>query len=227
MGSLPSKPTDEEVAEMLAAVEDKVGGDSDPIIVIGASTTEFHVMTGEEKHWFETSLVKYIEQYEFQNIADLQDLDRLLALELLSYRHAYWLIKDTDYDGSSFDEKAVRDAKDKLDKNILAIKTHLGIGRKNRIESESESVSDYLANLLQRSKEMGIHRDTQNAKILSLFMELKTQVGLWQRSDEEERNHNKVNMDDIFEWIVDVAIPEFDELDNHFRANQKYWIKDL
>ena len=74
---------------------------------------------------------------------------------------------------------------------------------------------------------MGVHRDNQNAKIMSLFMELKTQVGLWQRSDEEERNHNKVNMSDIFEWIIDVAIPEFEQLDTHFRENQKYWIKEM
>ena len=211
---------------MLDAADKDVAPES-PIVVVGASTTEWHVMTEEERHWFETSLEKYIAEYEFDNIADLQDLDRLLAQELLSYRYASWLVRDTDYYGSSFDEKAIRDAKDKLDKNILSIKTHLGIGRKNRIESEAESVGDYLANLLQRGKEMGIHRDNQNAKILSLFMELKTQVGLWERSDDEERAHNKVHMADIFQWIIDTAIPEFDALDAHFRDNQKYWIKDL
>ena len=58
-------------------------------------------------------------------------------------------------------------------------------------------------------------------------MELKTQVGLWERSDDEERAHNKVHMADIFQWIIDTAIPEFDALDAHFRDNQKYWIKDL
>lgn len=224
---MPKQPSDEEILQMLEAAADETEGDLGPIVVTGSSTTEFHVMTEEEKRWFEVSLEKYLEEYEFGNIADLQDLDRLLALELLSYRYASWLIRDTDYDGSSFDEKNTRDAKDKLDKNILAIKAHLGIGRKNRIESESESVGDYLSNLLQRGKEMGVHRDNQNAKIMSLFMELKTQVGLWQRSDEEERNHNKVNMSDIFEWIIDVAIPEFEQLDTHFRENQKYWIKEM
>lgn len=209
---------------MLEAVEEDSSGDH---IAIGASSTEFQVLSEEEKHWFDVSLEKYMDQYEFENIADLQDLDRLLAMELLSYRHAAWLIRGVDYDGLDFDDKAVRDAKDKLDKNILQLKQHLGIGRKNRIESQQESVSDYLSNLLQRAKEMGVHRDHQNVKIMNLFMELKTLVGLYQRSDQEERNHNKVNLEDIIQWLVDVAFPEFEKLDAHFRENQKYWIKDL
>jgi len=58
-------------------------------------------------------------------------------------------------------------------------------------------------------------------------MDLKTLIGLYDRSDDEERTHNRVQVVDIIDWIRTVAIPEFQELDDHFRENQKYWIKDL
>lgn len=217
--------TDDEIREMLKEAQDEAELDS--VTVEGSSGTEFRVLNTEEAVWFENSLNKYTEQYQFDNIADLQDLDRLLSMELLSYRYVSWLIRDGDYDGNSYDEKATRDFKDKIDKNILALKAHLGIGRKNRVESEQQSVSDYLSNLLQRAHEFGVHRDRQNAEILNWFMELRSKVGLHDRSDDEERTHNHVHMDDIFEWIRDELIPEVDALDAHFRASQKYWIKDI
>jgi len=217
--------SDEEILAKLADIEH--AAEVDAVTVEGVSGTEFQVLTTEEAVWFENSLTKYTEQYSFDNIADLQDLDRLLSMELLSYRWANWLIRDADYDGNTYDEKAVRDSKDKVEKSILALKAHLGIGRKNRVESEQQSVGDYLQNLLQRSKEFGVHRDTQNAEILNWYMELRSKVGLWERSDDEERAHNKVHLDQIFEWIRTEMIPAVDKLDDHFRENQKYWVKSL
>jgi hypothetical protein len=197
------------------------------IAVEGASGTEFHVISNEEARWFTSTLDRYHKQYDFDNIADLQDLDRLTALELLSYRYAAWLIRESDYEGNVFDEKAVREHKDKVDKEIRNIKAHMGIGRKTRVESEQQSVAEYLTDLLNRAKEFGVHRDEQVAKATDLFNELKTQVGLYRRSDEEERKHLHVEMDDIFEWIETVAIPEYDRIDDAFRKNQKIWIQDI
>jgi len=222
---MSEKLTDEEILAQLNQFEDEE--DESELAVEGASGTEFRVLTTEEAVWFENALDKYQDQYSFDNIADLQDLDRLLAMELLSYRYSAWLIRESDYDGNAYDDKVVRDSKDKIDKNIVALKTQMGIGRKNRVESEQESTADYIQNLLQRAGEFGVHRDTQNAKILNLFMELKTLIGLHDRSDDEERTHNHVHMNDIMEWIRDVAIPEFEQLDDHFRENQKLWIKSL
>lgn len=220
-----SKPSDEEIKAMLEAQASEVPLQT--ANVEGAAGTEFTVLSPEEARWFESSLEQYQEQYHFDNIADLQDLDRLLALELLSYRYAAWLIRDGDYEGNAFDEKAVRDHKDKIDKELRNIKAHMGIGRKSRTESESQSTADYLSNLLQRAGEMGIHRDEQNAKIIDLFSQLKSKVGLHDRSDDEERTHNKVHTDDIMNWLREEAFPAYDGLDDAFRENQKMWIKDL
>ncbi len=220
----PTQPTDEELLALLG--EDEVA-ESGLVVVEGSSGTSFHLVNMDEGRWFEQSLERYMEQYHFENIADLQDLDRLLGLEALSYRYSNWLLREADYDGNPFDEKAIREHKDKVDKEVRAIKVHMGIGRKTRVESEQQSVADYLSDLLGRANEFGVHRDEQNAKILDLFMELKKLVGLFARTDEEERKQLGVSLDDIFHWIVETAIPEFDALDDHFRENQKTWIRDI
>lgn len=217
--------TDEEILAQLQQVDEEEIDDG--LVVDGSSGTQYVVLIREEAVWFENALAKYQEQYSFDNIADLQDLDRLLAMELLSYRYSVWLIRETDYDGNQYDDKVVRGSKDLIDKSIISVKSHLGIGRKNRVESEQESTADYISNLLQRAGEFGMHRDAQNARIMNLFMDLKTLIGLHDRSDDEERTHNHVHMEDIMEWIREVAIPEFAELDDHFRVNQRMWQKDL
>ncbi len=220
---MSDQPTDEELLALLETDQEE-----DALVVVeGSSGSRFHLLNMEEGRWFDLSMERYQEQYRFENIADLQDLDRLLGLELLSYRYANWLLREADYDGNPFDDKAIREHKDKLDKEIRGIKQHMGIGRKARVESESQSVSDYLQDLLGRAGEFGTHRDAQNAKILDLFMELKKLIGLYERTDEEERNELDVDLPDIFKWIKEVAIPEFDALDDHFRENQRMWIKDI
>ena len=216
--------TDEELLKMIGPIDDV---NVALISVEGSSGTEFNVITIEEAAWFDSTVERYHEQYEFENIADLQDLDRLTALELLSYRYASWLIREADYDGNPFDDKSVRDHKVKVDKEIRDIKSHMGLGRKSRTESEQQSVSDYLADLLARAKEFGVHRDMQNAKSQDLFNELKKLIGLYRRTDEEERKHLSVDLPDIIEWIEKVAIPEYDAIDEHFRKQQKLWIRDI
>lgn len=192
-----------------------------------ASDAEFEVLTREEKDVFETTLKKYTEDYKFENISDLQDLDRLVSLELLSYRYTWWLVKGKDYDDLQFAEKDVRDHKQKVDQEIRALKKSLGMDRKNRFESEQQSVSEYLSSLLRRAKEFGIHRNNQVAKAIDIFEDLKTMIGLHDRTDEEERRHLGVDTDQILDWIRNTAIPEYDEIDNAFRKEQRYWIQEV
>lgn len=216
--------SDEELLNLLGDEEERT---TDFQTVEGASGTELTVLADEEARWFDSTKERYMEEYRFENIADLQDLDRLLGLELLSYRYLSWLTRGIDYDGMVFDEKAARDHKQKLDQEIRLLKQHMGMNRKNRVESEQESVGEYLKNLLRRAEEFGIHRDRQVTKAIDLMSELKKLVGLYERTDEEERRHLGVEMDQIFAWIRDVAIPEFDAIDDAFRVNQRIWIKEV
>jgi len=205
---------------------------SDPVyvgtlFVRGESGTEFEVLNTDEKNYFETNLEKYKEQYRFENVSDLADVDRLIGLELLSYRYTAWLMKGSDYDGLQFSEKDVRDHKQKVDTEIRLLKKNMGMDRKGRVESEAESVAEYLKNLLRRAGEFGVHRDTQIAEAINLWNDLKTMIGLHDRTDTEERLHLGVEETQIIEWIRNVAIPRYDAIDDAFRKNQRSWIKDL
>ena len=197
------------------------------LFVRGSSGTEFEVLNKEEKDYFEMNLKKYKEEYRFENVSDLADVDRMLGLELLSYRYTAWLIKGSDYDNLQFSEKDIRDHKQKVDTEIRLLKKNMGMDRRGRVESEAESVSEYLRNLLRRAGEFGVHRDTQIAKALDLFNDLKTMIGLHDRTDTEERLHLGVEEHQIIEWIRNSAIPEYDAIDDAFRKNQRSWIKDV
>ena len=217
--------SDDELLELIEG--DEFTPAPQKVRVEGASGTEFTVFGDEEQRWFEMNRDRYLEEYKFENIADLQDLDRLLAMELLSYRYASWLIQGSDYDGLQFDEKFVRDHKQKMDQEIRLTKQHMGMNRKARVESEQQSVAEYLSSLLRRAEEFGIHRDEQVNKAFDLLQEIIKLVGLHYRTDEEEQNHLGVAPHQILAWIRDTAIPEFNAVDDAFRKNQRIWISDI
>lgn len=217
------KITDDELLELL-------GGDAPVrqlIKVKGVAGSEYKVFNKDEAKWFKENLKRYQEEYRFDNVSDLQDLDRLMVMELLAYRYGSWLSQGADYDGMIFDEKAVRDHKQKTDQEIRLHKASMGMARKARVESEQQSTGDYLRNLLRRAEEFGVHRDAQIAKSIDVLMELKKLIGLHEKCDEEERKHLGVELEDIFEWIRDIAIPEYEKIDDAFRKNQVLWIQEV
>ncbi len=218
------RPTDEEILAMLGGDEEEA---QEVVKVEGASGAEYYVLSVDEAAWFDKSMERYMDDYRFDNIADLQDLDRLLGLELLSYRYTAWLTRGVGYNGELFDEKAVKDHKQKVDQEIRLVKKSMGMDRKGRVESEQQSTADYLKGLLRRAEEFGIHRDNQIAKAMDILNETKKLIGLHNRCDEEERKHLGVELEDIFTWLQDVAIPEYDKIDAQFRENQRIWIHEV
>lgn len=195
--------------------------------VEGASGAVFEVADDAETVWFNLNMGKYLEEYRFENVADLQDLDRLMGMELFSYRYAGWLLSGSTHDGKAFDQKSVRAFKKEVDIEIRLTKKHMGMDRKGRVESEQQSTAEYLSNLLRRAKEFGVHRDNQIAKAVDIVHDLKKLIGVHDRTDEEERRHLGVSESQIVEWIREVAIPEYDEIDDAFRVNQRLWIKTV
>jgi hypothetical protein len=195
--------------------------------VEGASGAPFELIHKLEVDWWEGAKKKYLSHYSFDNIADVQDLDRLLFSELLAYRYGYWLANDGDYDNNAIPEKETRDSLNKTLTELRLLKKHMGMDRRGRIESQSQSVADYLSNLKLRAKEFGIHRNNQIAKAIDLFSELETLVGLHDRCDEQERAELGVTEPDIMNWVRETAIPEFNSLDDAFRKEQRYWIREV
>lgn len=199
------------------------------ITVVGASGVEYEVLNDLEKDFWNKALGKYVEEFKFENVADLQDLDRVLVGELLCHRYGSWLIREADYDGRSIEELVDKLTKQKLDqeRETRILKEKMGLNRAKRQDSESQAVHEYLATLMRRAKEFGVHRDEQIAKAITLLHEVFTQVGAYYRSDEEERAHLGVTPLEIMEWINGPAREEYDAIDAAFRKNQKLWIKEV
>lgn len=223
-----SDMSDDEILEFLDDEDEAAEAQSmvSPRTVKGA-LTEVRVMTDDEAAWFDQVLQRYQEEYKFENIADLQDLDRLVFMEMLSYRYATWMLIGHDYDAMDFDEKAIRDTKGKIDQEIRLLKQHMGMNRRHRVESEQESVGEYLKNLLRRAEEFGVHRDAQVNKAFDMLQEIFKRVGLYYRGDEEERRHLGVEPLQILDWIWNTARPDFEAIDDAFRQNQRIWIREV
>ena len=200
---------------------------TDFIKVTGASGSSFEVLNDDEAKWWKANLKRYKDQFKFDNVSDLQDLDRLLHMELIAYRWGSWLMRGTDYDGKIFDERDINTSKKDVDREIRMLKQTLGMSRVHRMTSEQQNVADFVGGLLHRAKEFGIHRDTQIAEAIDLWMELRSKVLMHGRTDDEERASESVTTEDIIMWIRDEAIPRFDSIDNAFRKNQKLWIREI
>jgi hypothetical protein len=75
---------------------------------------------------------------------------------------------------------------------------------------------------------MGLHRENQLQKALSLFNELSALIGTHARMDDVERKEREMTKEDIWKWIEEVAIPEYQALDAYFREHvQKMWVGTL
>ncbi len=192
------------------------------------SGANFHVFE-EEVDYFVARSRQYLEQNHFTNVSDLQDIDRMLVMEVLVWRWGRWLSTGRDYWGEPVDASPLQRILHEYSRELRALKSALGIDKVTRDKQRGEdSVSAYLENLRQRAKEFGVMRESQLDKALELFNEIKSTVTLYFNTDERERVENGVKPDQVLTWLRDHVIPEYDAIDNHFRENaQKYWIRKM
>lgn len=195
-----------------------------------ASGQVIQVQGAEEQDWFNETRDAYLKGAHYTENTDIQDLDRLLAHELMVYRWTLHLAAGVDYEGDLVDEKQLQQQLKLFSDQITKIKESMGLTRKARdVAASSESVADYLDNLRRRAKEFGIHRETQLDKALTLFNELSAILGAYDRADQDERNRMGFpDEDSVLNWVREVAVPEYRKLDDHFRANhQRVWIRSI
>lgn len=188
------------------------------------------VLNAEEASWFNNARDTYLQQTKFTEHTDMQDLDRLLVHELMVYRWTCWISAGVDYDDNAADEHDLQRNIKLYSDQIIKIKESMGLTKKAREEKANKgNFADYLTTLKARAKEFGIHREEQLDKALELLNELFAIVTAFERSDEEEREKMGFkNEKSILEWIVNTAQPEYQALDDYFRANQqRYWVRDL
>lgn len=191
------------------------------------SGSDLHLQTTEEADWYESRRDRYLSDNMFPNISDLQDLDRLLMLEVLSYRWGLWMAQGFDYVYARVDEGQLKNNIKEYSVEIRLLKTNLGIDKSSRDKEKGESLSDYTANLLHRAKQFGYHRNDQYELAVTKFYELRSMVMTYDRCDEEERNLLDLSMETIFEWIRDSVINDWDSMSEAFRKNQSMWIKEM
>ena len=195
--------------------------------VLTPSGSELNLQTMAEADWYENRRDRYLHDNAFPNISDLADLDRLLMLEVLSYRWGLWMAQGFDYQGSRIEEKQLKDYIKEYSAELRQVKLALGIDKATRDKDKGESLSDYTDNLLKRAKEFGYHRNEQYEIVVTKFYELRSMVMTWDRCDEEERRLLDLSLESIVEWIRDHVIADFDEHAVAFRKTQAIWIQEM
>lgn len=197
----------------------------DPTLTVKLNSgAEAQVMRIEEAEWFNQSRNHYMTETRFTENTDLQDLDRLLGLELLMFRWTKWQMSGIDYDNNIVNDAELRRNIKDQSEAINKLKEQMGLSKKSR-ESKASSVEDRWVDLLERAKLFGVHRETQLSQALMLMNELSAIVGSYDRSDEEERRKLGFETEtDILDWVRETMLPEFRAVDQHFRDNvQQYW----
>lgn len=188
------------------------------------------VQGDEERDWFNDTRQDYMDNVRFTETTDLRDLDRLMVFELVVFRLSRWIASGQDYEGTLVDDDDLQKKIQRASSEITKIKQSMGLNKSARDAAENAgNFADWLANVRRRAVEFGVHRNNQVTKILSLFNELKTIIGTFDRSDAEEREKIGFTSEvDILNWIRETAIPEYDELDEVFRdKSQQYWVREM
>ena len=140
---------------------------------------------------------------------------------------SYWMSQGFDYLQTRVEENALKNSIKEYSVEIRLLKQALGIDKVNRDKDKGESLPDYIANLLDRAKMFGYHRNSQYELAVTKIYELRTMVMTYDRCDEREREELDLSLNSIFEWIRDNLVTEWDNLDKNFRANQAIWVKSL
>lgn len=189
--------------------------------------SQFNLQTEGEAEWYERQRDQYLLHNRFVNVSDLEDLSRLLTLEIMVYRWTTWLTQGFDYIAGLINQTELKNSIKEFSTEIRLVKASLGIDRLTRERDKGETVGDYVATLLKRAKEFGIHRDDQYAKAVTFIWQLISDVQTYDRCDAQERRELDLSPEATMEYIRTTIIPEWDAMNQAFRDNQKVWIADL
>ncbi len=191
--------------------------------------SSFEVLTQEEVQWYNDIAERYQKDNHFSNVTDLQDLDRIMSMELMIHRWNIWISQDRDYYDEPVDVEALSKSLKEFSTEIRQTKKTVGLDKFTRDKEKGESVSDYLENLKFRAKEFGVMREDQLIKGITLVKEFQHLYGLYNRCVEEERDEpGGITLEGLFQWIDEVFIPEFDAIDLYFQEHsQKFWIREI
>lgn len=191
------------------------------------SGTSHPVLNHYEAEYLTERVARYHEDNALTNISDLQDLDRMLAMELFVHRWSIWVSQRSDYDGRAIDEAFYQRQVNAYSTELRQLKKLLGLDKPARDRTKGEgSVAHYWSQLGVRAKAFGVMRNRQLDRALILTNQLIGLVTFHKNATEAEREEFHVTAEDIVEWIDSVYRPEYSEIDEHFRHHeQTFWVR--
>ena len=191
-----------------------------------ASGNVFQVLTSSEVAYVEERVRLYTAEFRWQNVSDIQDVDRIIIFELLVYRYGLFISMQKDYFKDAVDENALRRIIGDYSGEVRLLKKSLGMDKAARErESGADSLPAYLEQLRIRAKAFGVNRDNMTAKAIELGQQVIALYILYKNCDPQERIEQQCTAEDIMKWIGATFQPEFEAVDKHFReTNQKMWI---
>lgn len=205
--------------------DERIDGQVEVVLPSGAI---FTVLNQAEADYIGNMADDYATQYNYDNVADLTELDRLLSIELMCHRYLLWLGTQVDYEGAPFSEAGMMGRVKEASTEIRQIKKLLAIDKTSRDKARGEgSVAQRWEKLRERAQRYAVKRVFELDRALELTHELIGLVMLHDRSNDKERRKYHSTPEDILAYIREVYTPEFKEIDQHFRANdQQYWIRE-
>lgn len=191
------------------------------------SGSTLNLQTEDERDWYVSRRDRYMADNKFVNVSDLQDLDRLLILELMVHRWSLWLGQGFDYLYTRIDENALKDSLKTYSTELRLLKSNLGIDKATRDKDKGANLAEYIEGLLVRAKEFGYHRNSQYASAVTKMYHLRSMVTTYDRCDEEERRTLDLSPEQILDWIRVEMIQPWDEISDAFRKDQSIWIRSM
>lgn len=193
---------------------------------------EVELLHEREKKYYEEARDRYTKDFTFTVASDLRALDRLLLLEVQMHRAQWFLAAGMDYELVDLDPREETDLRRTVKEavaQIAEIQRDLALTKKQRDAEQVDSVGAYLTRLRLAAKQHGIKREKELGKALELTHELFALCGAYQRGNAEERRKlGFENADLIVDWVMSYMQPEFQAVDDHFRANeQRFWIREM
>lgn len=185
------------------------------------------VMGQAEADRYGQALAAYTTGVSFTERSDLEDLERILFMELMCYRWGRWLMAGQEYDGTLItNEGELRRWINDYATQITKVKESLKLDRKGRESDQAATFHERWTQLAQHAKDFGIMREAQLGKALEIMQDTYAILGAYDRSDDEERRVLGFPTADHILQHLRESRPEFDEVDAYFRTHQqRFWVR--
>jgi hypothetical protein len=187
----------------------------------------FHLQTEQEAEWYERQRDQYLTHNRFTNVSDLEDLARLLTLEIMVYRWTTWLTQGFDYLAGRVNETELKNAIKEYSVEIRLVKASLGIDRvtRERIRARQSVTTSPTCWSVQPNSPFTAMTNMRLS--VTFIWELVSMIETYDRCDEQERRELDLSPEQILEWVRTRVMPKWHDLNESFRAVQTIWVDEL